>query len=135
GGGKGFVAAGEGEAVQGDEGHPRTTARARGRGAAVGVPGQSQGEDEADESDGLGAQHVPGTGERVQVRDGANHPRAARRQAQALRAQAPGADVEGDAGRAADDEQQPSGDAGASTRLRRETLHRGGLRRKLITLC
>lgn len=39
-----------------------TTAWARGCGTAVGVPGQSQGEDEADEGNGLRTQHVPGAG-------------------------------------------------------------------------
>lgn len=38
------------------------SAWARGSGAAVGVPGQPQGEDEANESNGLRAQHVPGAG-------------------------------------------------------------------------
>lgn len=40
-----------------------TAAGARGGGAAVGVPGQPQGKNQTDESDGFRAQHVPGAGE------------------------------------------------------------------------
>lgn len=39
------------------------TAWARGCGAAVDIPGQPEGEDQADESHGFRAQHVPGAGD------------------------------------------------------------------------
>ena len=41
------------------------TAWARGCGTAVDIPGQPEGEDQADEGYGFRAQHVPGTGDGV----------------------------------------------------------------------
>ena len=64
-----------------------TSAWPRSRRVTLHLPAEPQGEDQLDEGDGSRVEHVLGLGQRVQVWDWAPNSRAARHEAQVLRAE------------------------------------------------
>lgn len=84
---------GKRKALRRAEESPCQTTRSRSRRAAVHLPAEPKAEDVLDEGYGCWAQHVPSSGQRVQVRNRAPHSWTPRNEAKVLRVEAPWGDA------------------------------------------